>query len=80
MAVKKEKQPGVGTREPINKQPGVGTQEPSVTAVTKQREEWVQMFQKLFHRVRMWMRPEGPEKTSTQRRKVQNTMVRISSR
>ena len=28
MAVKKVKQPGVGTREPINKQPGVGTQEP----------------------------------------------------
>ena len=28
MAVKKVKQPGVGTREPINKQPGVGTQDP----------------------------------------------------
>ena len=46
------------------------TKQPSVTAETKQREEWVQKFQKLFHRVRMWMRPEGPKKTSTQRRKV----------
>ena len=84
MAVKKVKQPGIGTREPINKQPGVGTQEPmkqelcqqqantrvheatqcDKTAETKQREEWVQIFQKMFHRVRMWMRPEGPGKTS----------------
>ena len=55
------------------------TKQLSVTAETKQREEWVQMFQKMFHRVRMWMRLEGPGKTSTQRRKVQNTMVRISS-
>ena len=28
MAVKKVKQPGVGTREPIDKQLGVGTQQP----------------------------------------------------
>ena len=75
-----------GTQEPKNKRavPTAGkhkefTKQLSVTAVTKQREEWVQMFQKMFHRVRMWMRPDGPGKTSTQRRKVQNTMVRISS-
>ena len=54
------------------------TKQLSVTAETKQREEWVQMFQKMFHRVRMRMRPEGPGKTSKYR-KVQNTMVRISS-
>ena len=36
------------------------TKQLSVTAETKQREEWVQMFQKMLHRVRMWMRPEGP--------------------
>ena len=50
------------------------TKQLSVTAETKQRQEWVQMFQKMFHRVRMWMRSEGPGKTSTQRRKVQNTI------
>ena len=73
----------LGPKNPWNKSIANSIQEftkqLSVTAVTKQREEWVQMFQKLFHRVRMWMRPEGLEKTSTQRRKVQNTMVRISS-
>ena len=26
--MKKEKQPGIGTQEPMNKQPGIGTQEP----------------------------------------------------
>ena len=36
MAVKKVKQPGVGTREPIDKQPGVGTLEPTAGEFTKQ--------------------------------------------
>ena len=43
----------------------------SVTAETNQRQEWVQMFLKKFHRVNIWLRLGGPGKTSTQRRKVQ---------
>ena len=67
MAVKKVKQPGVGTREPLIKQEHSQQQakvheaiQCDKTAETKQREDWVQMFQKMFHRVRIWMRPEGP--------------------
>ena len=66
MAVKKVKQPGVGTQEPMKQehsQQQANTRDHEATqcdktAETKQREkEWVQMFQKMFHRVRMWMRP-----------------------
>ena len=63
------KQPGIGTQEPM-KQEHSQQQARRVheatqcdkTAETKQRGEWVQMFQKMFHRVRIWMKPEGPER------------------
>ena len=97
--MKREKQPGVGTREHINKQPGVGTQEPmkqehgqqqarvheatqcDKTAETNQREKGVGADVPEDVAVCMHGRTPKSQLSSNgiQRRKVQNTMVRISS-
>ena len=62
------KQSGVGTQEPMKQEHS--QQQARVheatqcdkAAETKQREEWVYMFQKMFYRVRMWMRSESPRR------------------